>query len=168
MTESPNNRMVGSSPHIRNIGPHTHQWMQAGAIGSEVYEACELCGTRRVRGALTGHSVQAAWVAGGVWEGAGQHPTPMPPSVLWGQAEYVNTHAEHEARARAVDVVEGTKTGEGDNVVERRELEPGQLAEERGHPLAEPEAQPEPEPEVAEEPAAVEEPAEGRKGRGRR
>jgi hypothetical protein len=172
MQDSPNNRMVGQAGNVRTVGPHAHQWMVAGNVGVETYEVCEVCGTRRVRGALAGHAVQAAWIGGGEWVGDGLHPTAMPPSVLYGQAEYVDTHAEHEAQARAVDVVDGTQLGAGDVVKERRELEPGQLAEERGHPVAEPTAEPEPASEPAaeelEQPSEAEEPAGERKGRGRK
>lgn len=164
MQESPNNRMVGQASHIRDVGPHAHVWLQAGSSGGEVYELCETCGSRRVRGGVTGRNAQTAWLGGGEWVGDGFHPTPMPAGPIWGQTEYVNTHAGHEAQSRAVDVVGGTKAGEGDVVKERRALEPGQLAEERGHPVAEP-AQGQGEPNV--EPV-VDEQTDDRRGRNKK
>jgi hypothetical protein len=168
MQDSPNNRMVGRASHVRSVGPHPHQWAVAGNAGGEVYEVCEICGSRRVRGALAGHTAQAAWLAGGKWVGDGGHPQAMPAGPVWGQSEYVDTHAEHEAQARAVDVTDGTQAGVGDVVTERRELEPGQLAEERGHPLAMPagQAQGEGEGEGEQAPLA-EETAGERKGKRR-
>ena len=66
LAEAPDNR---SSLHIREIGPHQHEWVYVGVDGSlERYQECSTCGTRRV---VSGNNQDAArqdWLAGGDWD----------------------------------------------------------------------------------------------------
>jgi hypothetical protein len=80
---APRNTMVGGSPHVREVGPHVHQWAEVGAVATgqpvpEVYEACGVCGARRVRHGNFARATQAGWLGGGEWVGEGLYLAAMP------------------------------------------------------------------------------------------
>ena len=76
-------RVAPPGSHVREVGPHAHAWAEAGRVADQVYESCTVCGARRVAlrrpdgcdvalGPLAGRCAQAAWLAGGEWQGEGQ------------------------------------------------------------------------------------------------
>jgi hypothetical protein len=63
-----NGNLVGVVPHVRDVGPHAHAWVQVGTVGAETYSECSLCGARTTNVPAAAFSSRRDWLAGGDWE----------------------------------------------------------------------------------------------------
>ena len=79
---APGERAAPPGSLVREVGPHAHAWAEAGRVADQLYQACTVCGARRVAlrrpdgrdvtfGPLADRCAQAAWLAGGEWVGEG-------------------------------------------------------------------------------------------------
>lgn len=76
-----NNMMIGRADHIREIGPHPHEWRMIGRDGAgEVYDECLLCGTRRTTAAEHSRAQRRDWLAGAAWDVNPERQTVLPAS----------------------------------------------------------------------------------------
>ena len=57
--------MQGRPSHIRDVGPHPHDWATARQDSAGVSQECRTCGTRRYTPGDT--PIERAWLAGGDW-----------------------------------------------------------------------------------------------------
>lgn len=135
-TSAPAPERDPNSPHILNVGPHAHTQAIAGSDGTNQYLVCTICGARSGRGPGLGQYPQQAWINGGDWVGDGLLETPLLRGPMEGHSERVDWVATHEAQAEKALTVTKTDPFTGQPLeLEERELRPGQLAEERGHPV---------------------------------
>ena len=57
-----------TQPHIKDIGPHEHNWRALSSDGGLSYQECTACHTRRVLGSNL--PLRQDWIDGGPWDPA--------------------------------------------------------------------------------------------------
>lgn len=64
MITAPRNMQAGSD-HVRNVGPHPHEWKNVGTDArGEVYQECTVCGTRRCLRGARFEALRFDWLEG--------------------------------------------------------------------------------------------------------
>lgn len=95
------NNMVGLAPHVREVGPHLHLWVDVGrdSVGY-LYRECGVCGARSTTSPIAAQAEKRAWLCGGAWDALPAAAAEEP------KAKPVNREDAEEALAAAPKTLE--------------------------------------------------------------
>lgn len=88
------NNMVGAAPHVREVGPHLHLWVDVGRDSAGyLYRECGVCGARSTTSPIAAQAEKRAWLCGGTWD--------APPTAAADEPEVKPAQREDAERALA-------------------------------------------------------------------
>jgi hypothetical protein len=97
-----NNMMIGKADHIREVGPHSHVWIDVGRDGAGfMYRECQVCGTRTTDSPEFITALRRDWLAGGEWKVPQEKQVVIPASFE--EAEEVHREAMEEQADNEAD-----------------------------------------------------------------
>ncbi|MCD6070546.1 MAG: hypothetical protein K0S42_1062 [Microvirga sp.] len=115
------NQKIGRADHIREVGPHAHDWVDVGRDGAgEIYRECLQCGSRSTTASEHTRAQRRDWLAGGKWDVKAEKQQLLP--------------ATQEDVAEAVEEQREAELEMGEEDLEADVNDSAQLPKRRGRP----------------------------------